>query len=472
MPKDTIPFGALASGLDELAGAPPLYINVYRDAGGSTRRRPGIATWADFPETIPNASPVVGMTVFGDALVYVTLDRKLFAMQVAGTVSSLSNASAATQLDGSRRPSFAATRDTLIIAGGGAPQKWDVSLGLTARLGGSPPVASHVVTIAQRVVLSRFDLSGQIQWTPAGLTETWNGLDFAEAEARPDVLVAIAENTNELYAFGASTTQVFAPDASVIFAPGRTLNEGCGAPDSVIRVEDTFAWLGQNVARRFVMTTPGGGVVPISTPVIDRTLQSLGAVSDTWGFRAKMDAGDFLVWVMPTEARAFVYEIQSKSWGEWRSFAAGDWTALTIQSYCYWPAKNLHLVGLSDGSIARLDAGTSTEKGATLKGQMRTGFTNRGTDAYKDCRIVRLAMKRGAGTVGAEEPSVELSWRDDQGAFGDPVRLGLGYAGDGRVDVQLETLGTYREREWQLDITDSVDWSMASATETFDVLEE
>lgn len=469
MPVEEIPFNAgQASGMEQLAGAPPAMINSLTDLGGVRRPRPGIATWSGFPSTIPHASPVDAMAVFDGYVVYVTRDRKLWAA-LDGTVLSLSDATPTTKLDGGTRPVLLPTRTRLIAVGGGVPQKWS-GTGLSARLGGSPPTMSFISGIATRLVGSVADTSGIIRWSGLGESvghETWDALNFTEAEARPDPLVAVADNTNELFAFGSKTLQVFSPDPTVGFAPGRALNLGLLAPGSFIAVDDTFAFLDSE--RRFVITDGRSfsDENVISKP-IEATLRPLTA-ADCWGFRMRLDRWDACVWMFPTDGIGYIWNRRSGSWSEWRAFWETGYGAPNITSALAWPEQNLFLVGLSTGQIARLDSMAHTDLGEVLKVELVSGFVDRGTDNYKQCQAVKFTFRRGQ-TAG-EAPVVQISYRDGLGPFSSPATFSLGQPGDYTPTVEMRSEGTYRRREWKLEYTSDADLSFVGAREQFRVLE-
>lgn len=472
-----IPFAeGQASGLEELGGASPLRLNILTGPEGAMRLRPGIASWSLFPAAVPNASPVIGMCVWGEYLVYVTEDRKLWAWLSEGNVVALSDATALTQLDGGKRPTFCTTRTRILIAGGGAIQKWE-GAGLSARLGGSPPIATHVVAVATRLIAAKYDNSGIQYWTPAGETshETWNtssadtGTGFAEAEARPDATVALHDVISEWFAFGKETTQVFVPDPVVGFSASQTVGVGCGAPYSVIQVDESFAWLDER--RRFV-TSDGRGFQVISAPDMTTTMAKFAVVSDCWGARCRIGAFDLLLWVFPTEGRTVYLEVSSKKWGEWCSFNTnGDRSPFVAQSYCYWPAKNTHLVGLNSGIISTLTFDAFTDSGALLKGVSRTGFEDHGSMTRKLCRRLQIQAKRGGTAQSGTEPAVEITYRDDLGAFRSPIRFGLGLAGDYKAVVDKFGLGFYRQRQWEMTLSQSTEYVITKAVETFEPLE-
>lgn len=468
MPVKPIVFGPdQRSGDQQLAGASPLAINVVMDGAGAVRRRPGIAAWADAPAT-PEASPVIGITAFQGDIIFVNEARRIYRVS-GGVATLLSSGGAETYLDGTERPTFAVTPWRLAIAGGGVPSKVEPT-GPAARLGGSPPPSKQIASLKLRLISddqTGSDSTGQIRYTPAGDAgnEDWDPLNFTSAEARPDALVALRENGNELFAFGQTSLQVFQPDPTIIFAPGRAMNRGCAAGHSVITVDEQFAWL---TNRRELVMSDGRAVQVMSDPIA-ATLDGIGVVSDCYGFRYAADQFDVLCWQMPSDGRTFATQVGS-GWSQWHAWDTPHGHRLfPAKTVYYWEEENLHLVGLADGSIATLEGSANTDLGDTIKAEVVTGFLNRDTDAWKSCDVVRLSFKRGVALDSSFEPQVLLSWRDSQGAFCAPLRLGLGFVGDPIFTIECRTLGMYRARQWKLEFTDAADFVLARVEETFSI---
>ena len=470
-----IPFSATeASGLEPLAGAAPTMVNMLTDTSGATKMRPTVQTWASFPSVLPQTSPVDGMVPFGDnTLVYATRDRKLWSLNVLnGSNVALSSATLTTQLAGTAKPMLLPLRTKVVIVGGDAPETTD-AVNPATRLGGSPPAATHAVGIATRVVLKVADASGIIRWSGLGDTghSVWDALNFLEAEAKPDALRALWDNTNELFAFGAETLQVFSPDAVVGFAAGRTLNVGLLAAYSVVRVDDLFAFLDRE--KRFVLTD-GRSFGPdnvISLP-IESDLRAIDTVSDCFGFRMKTDRWDACVWFFPTSGRGFVYDLRGQRWSEWRSWnmATGEYAPPNITSAVAWPERNLFLVGLSTGQIAQLGIGTGSDLGTTVKVELVTGFVDHGTDNQKQHVQSVFTFKRGQAAQDSAAPQVLVSWRDDTDSYVPPRIFTLGTGGDYVSDIPLRSTGVYRRRQWKVEFTSAADFTFMGAREEFRVL--
>lgn len=475
MPIEQLPFAeGEAGGLEQLAGAPPLMVNTLVDLANTRRARPGIAAWSSFP-TPPTTSPVDGMTIWGSYVVYVTRDRRLWAWTADGSVMALSDGSLPTMLEGADRPQLLALRDKVVAVGGGAPQEWlGLGTGLSQRLGVAtpgytPPSMNTIVGIDTRLVSGYRDPSGIFRWSGLGNLghQVWDALNFAEAEARPDPIVAIAENTNELFVFGTETLQVFSPDPVVGFAPGRTMNLGLLAPYSLIKVDDMFAFLDRE--KRFVLTE--GRSFTDEQSVLSKQIEARlrTMTPDCWGFRMRNDRWDACVWMFPTDGIGYIWNRRNRTWSEWRAYAAGGYTAPTMTSAVYWPERNLFLVGLSNGQIAKLDSAAYTDLGGLIKVEIVSGFVDHGTQNRKKCRAVKFQFKRGQA-VPPLDPRVEISYRDDLGAFGQSSIYSLGQQGDYDPTIEMRSEGIYRQRQWRLQYTSAAEFSFIGAREEFDVL--
>jgi hypothetical protein len=466
MPTAKLFFGnQQATGDSSLAGAPEIAYNVVIDRTGAVRRRPGIVAWDGFPDEAPVSERIDGVHAFQGDLYYVTESRKVFQVS-GGLAADFSTAGAGSFLAGTSRPTFAETQFRLVIAGGLAPSKVDAGATNADLLGGSPPDSSQVIALASRIFsndLTSATTAGRIRYSKPGAAgnEEWPVLSFTSAEARTDSLVALRENSNELFAFGETTLQVFVPDPSLTLVPQRAVNRGCGAPGSVIRADEHFAWLDDQT--EFVVGD--GRAMDIVSSPISATLEEIGTVSDAWGTRIKIGQTDLLAWQFPTDGRTFAYQ-QGSGWAQWSAWdeALGH-TPWPVTAHYYWPSQRLHLVGTADGRIAQLSATAGTDLGDPIRAEVTTGFINHGTDAIKFTDGLRLTFRRSS--TAASPSYALLSWRNDTGPFEEPRRIDLGSGTDYTIQRELRTLGGYRRRQWQLTWPPEADFVLAGAEEEF-----
>lgn len=479
MPEAALPFAnQQASGQEELGGASPVAANVCIDATGTVIRRPGINLFL----AAPVAAAVSGLTVTnGDRIFGVfetTGERQIY--ELTTTPNKLST-NPAPGLAGTARPVFAETEMIVAIAGGADMHK--IVLGpppSTARLAGSPPLATHVVATQSRLeandtsptsarTIVRFSGIAQGTITYAGLEQWTLGVGNAgvfAAEANPDPVVGLEANSNELWVFGSRTLQIYGSDPSTVFAPISAIELGMGAAYSAIGYDQDFNWLDSR--RRFVASN-GRQYDVVSDPV-KRTLDGMPRVDDCWGTRVLMGPVEALVWTFPSDGRALALQ-KGGGWASWLGWDGTNWTPWPVTSCAYRAANATHLVGLSDGRIGTLSLDASTDLGSPIRAYVRTGFINRGTDALKECLCVRFTLRRGQ-TQSATAPLAFFWWQDFPGQQMTKVPISLGVSGEFEVVVPFHGLGVYRRRQWFFEFSSSEQLALVSATETFKVLED
>lgn len=469
---DPIQFAAgQASGLSELSGAQPALINVLPDAIGALHVRPGVRAWSDFG-TAPHTGSVIGVYVWRGYVLFLYTDRSLYAMTAPNTFLSLGT------LGGTGRPIWTYDSTRVVVTGGGAPLQW-TGVGAASELApgatdpsGSPLALTHIAYLAQRFIGNDNNNTGIWQWTepgPGGHT-SWPivGPFYAEAEASPDPLIALYANSNEGFTFGTETTQVYVPDASVGFSVAGSVQVGCAAAYSVINTDQDFAWLDND--RRLTQSNARDFKV-LSSPGMAKDIANLTTVSDCWGVRIKFQTWDLLTWVFPTEKRTIWYDRVTQKWGEFYSVDAnGEFSLWLPTSYYYWSDRNLHLVGLPDGSIGELTMEATTDKGQTLKGLSRTGFSDLGTFNRKTCQRVDFQLRRDSAIgTATTDPRVEYRYRDSLGGWSNADYLALG--GSYQPVVTKWAKGQFRQRQHEISFTGASDFVLAGATMTTNVEE-
>jgi hypothetical protein len=413
---------------------------------------------------------VIGIYPWRQWVLFVTEDRSLWAWEAPGSILDL-----AFSLGGTGRPVWTYDQQRVVVTGGGMPAKWE-GVGAATDLAsgeimpdGSPLALTHIAYINEQFAGNDNNNSGVFQWTrpgPGGHA-SWPvvGAFYAEAAASADPLVALYANANEVFAFGTESTQVFAPDPSVGFAVAASQAVGCAAPFSVINTDTAFAWLDND---KRLIESAGREFKVLSSPVMAKDIANLAVISDCWGARIKFETWDLLVWSFPTEKRSIYFDRISSKWGEFRSTDAdGEWIAWLPQSYVYTgtfaPAKNKHLVGLSDGTIGELTMSATTDMGLTLRGISRTGFLDGGSLNRKTCQRVDFQLRRDQA-VGSTttDPRVEYRYRDALGTWSQSDFLALG--GSYQPVVTKWAKGQFRQRQHEISFTNASDFVLAGAT--------
>lgn len=495
MPAGKINFGNnQESSNDPLTGSSPLAINVVVDGGGAVKRRPGITTWSG-EGTAVFAGEVIGISDDYSDVYFCAGDVggvKYVGKVASGVQSNLSTTSAnVVDVDGvsvvssavpfmgsTGRPVFTATSDRIFVTDGGEPLVYSASDAATYGVGAIslkyftyldcqeklqspaadffPPKSSHMVSYVNRLITNNSapNTTGDIHDADICMSKkdafyaSFDPEDWITASAKGDSIVALAENSNELIAFKNTCFTVFVGDTSAaensIIAPARTMNTGCSAPYSVIQDQDGFYWLDD---RRVFVASDGRSVQSIGD-AISATTRGITTVSDCFGWKVVIDSNEFFVWVFPTDGRTFVMQ-KGGGWSQWHGWSGGH-SLFPAKSGHYYKPGNVNLVGLEGGRIMKLDSSVGTDDGSTFKAEVLTGFISRETSKRKTCDCLSMTFRRGQTSVAQK---VYLSWRNDLGAFNTPMEISLGSTGDTNPVVRLHGLGSYRTRQWKLEMS-------------------
>lgn len=473
---EPIVFGsAQRSGLDPLSGAGAVSMNVYTDTMGTVRRRPGLTALPGVTTGAVDPDGLCGLFATDDQkLIAVGGGKKRWLYEVAQAGAR----QLSIPLPGTDRPTFAQTEMLVVVAGGGALLRYARADGSTGLLGGDPPEASHIVAmnlrlLANDVVVDRtkvrfsdisqgtLSYAGHEDWTPTNPVTAGS----LTAEARPDPVVAIGENTNEVFVWGTGSLQMFGPDPTFGFAPTGAREHGLGAAYSVIKADQQFFWLDQY--RRFVMSD-GRSLTDISDDIA-ATLDTIETIDDCFGYRVVAGNLDAVVWTFPSDGRTFAFQ-KGSGWAQWSGFS-GNWTKFRVNATTYRRSDATTIAATSDGYLAKFDTSSTSDLGDTINAYTVTGYLDRGTDMVKHCRCVRLALRRGTVT-GATGPQAWLCWRDRPGAWEGRVPVDLGRSGDTEIVVQIRSLGVYRRRQWMFEFSGTEELVLVRASEEFEVGEQ
>lgn len=476
-----IPFtNQQASGIEPLGGGGVLSMNVMVDASGTVTRRPGIRAYSVAPETAVDSQGIDGLFCTDDGvLLAISASPRRRLYRVGGGAAQL----VLDGIPGDKRPTFAQTEMLVVVALGNEIAKYERLTGTAGAPGGNPPRASHVIAHNSRLLANDVQVNKtavRYSDVASGTTsyaghEDWSfapPAGFILAQARPDNVVAVHENTNNVFVFGQGTTQVYGPDTSTnvssVYLSEATREIGCGVPYGVIKADQAFAWMDQY---RRVQLSDGRSYKDISEP-IGKTLDGMPEITDGYGYRVLTGNLDAMVWTFPTDGRTFVYQ-QGSGWGQWGGWdqATANYKPFSVLSHHLRQGTNVNVVGTTDGIVAELSDEAFTDLGEPIRAHIETGYVSRGTDRPKHCQCVRVVFRRGQ-TSGATGPQAWLSYRDRPGPWEPGLPIDLGGSGDTHPVLEFRSLGTYRRRQWRFEFTGTDELVLVSATEDFEVLEQ
>ena len=469
-----IDFGCnLDNSSDELSGAAPVSFNVVKEPRGALVKRPGLVASDLAFSGVVDSDGIIGVYRTNSGVNYCVANssggyRKIYRVGTTGAIEIGSTNNE--RLAGNLRPTFAETEALLVIAGGGRMQEVELSSDPSANFELDAPLASHVVANSLRLVANNtqsdltkvsfsdisqgtLDLSGHRDWTVA-----IDGPGFFTAEARPDNVVAIGESTNEIFVWGQTNLEVFAPDSTFVFSRAASREVGCLAPYSVVKGESEWYWLDH--LRRFVVSD--GRSLGFIGEQIEDDLESVGSPETCFGYRVNNKFLDAFVWTFPDDNVTLAYQ-KGIGWSKW---STGLVNQLGVNCAHLTRDGGTTLVGTSDGKILEFSLDSFADDGTEFTAWCDSGFNDRGSDNLKTCKAVHLTVRR---LDDSTSPEATLQYRDDLGPWSRPLFVRLGNTSAREPTISFRGLGTYRRRQWRWTFGNSSRMALVRATEEFSV---
>lgn len=353
------------------------------------------------------------------ALVAVTSHGRTWEIGEGGTVKEVTRF----LVPGNGRAIFAETDDELIIARGGALTRFAGTE--TELFSDEAPDSTHVGYLDGYVVTFAPD-TGLFYYSLPGQFRTFDPLDVASAESKPDPIIAMhVTEFNEVMFCGAQSIEVYrtAPSGTVPFYRLDSVGHGLYAPYCLAEA-DRAMWV-VNRDRELVRLHRDGGA-PVSGD-IGRLLDGITDWTDAWLQELQVAGQRFVVLQIP-EAKAplgytgltLLYDYRNGRWYTLASAGPSKWPGWSIATF-----EGRILVGADDGQILEfVQPGDWHDASGVLSGQRMLVRTA----PYEASRLLRAARE------------IEISdlWITARREYGDDTTARL------RVRVNLDGMGWSR----------------------------
>ena len=281
---------------------------------------------------------------------------------------------------------------------------------------------------------------GRFYWTdPGGLTI--NALDYATAETKPDDLVGLRVNGDQLWLFGRDSIEPWAPttnaDMPFTRVGGRAFPVGVAARDTLQALADGLYWVGAD--KRVYRTAPEPLVIS------DASLEERIGRSDPailYAFVFVTGGHDFYALQIPGQG-TFAYDATTQLWSELTSTRTGAAPGpLRIQVSTPIDEGRTLLGDALSSDVWELEPTGDTDDGAPIVYEW-TGAVE-GSAARMH---VRLDASTGTAASAEADPSVQLRLSTDGGrTWDDWLSEPLGRQGDFEEQAVWSGLGLFRGR--------------------------
>jgi hypothetical protein len=306
---------------------------------------------------------------------------------------------------------------------------------------------------------------GRFRWSASNDGRTWAALDYATAEASPDLLSAVFAARGELMLFGRSSLEFWATQPTAngqqpfTSIRGTTLDVGTDAPATIRKTAgQQVVFLGRNVdGQRQVNLLDGYRASVVSTPDIDELIRN-DATPDAATAVVEVSGGHTFYTLNLTNASYTLDLTMMRKFGvpvwDQRTTAGGRWAG---NFACPWSNKTL-IGDYRDTSLYYLDPSVYADAGVSIDRMVQTKHV---VGDYERFTIDELYIDfdTGAGLVTGQgsNPQVMLQWSKDGGrTWGNEQWRSLGTLGAYRTRVSWFGLGQARDWMFRARMSDPV----------------
>lgn len=279
---------------------------------------------------------------------------------------------------------------------------------------------------------------GRFFWL-APASNTFDPLDFATAEGLPDGLLTIKRLRDDIFLMGSRSIEVWQstgdPDSLYQRAPGRLIDRGCHASDTVQSFDNSLVWVGEDGVVYRVQDVP----TRISTHAIEEAIRKRS--DDCSAFVFSTDAHLFYVLKIPSQG-TFAYDASTQQWCEFSTMGQPTWRpTIGINT------PELPLCGDQTGKVFAIDPEVSSDDGQPFVTLIS------GVIPLANVPIRNSSFSMYAGV--SSDCQIRLRYKDSVGDWSQPYVMS---AGEGSSIVNWWRLGAGRGawRHYEISILDPV----------------
>jgi hypothetical protein len=300
-----------------------------------------------------------------------------------------------------------------------------------------------------------FNWPGTQSWYISNSNDvTFNPLYFAEKIGYNDLLVSVAALHDNVWLFGAVTTEIWFNSGAADFPFQRQSNsilqQGCIAPYSVVVADNAVFWLSQDrTGRAMLMRGEGYAAKRVSNFAVENAWTQYAVTSDAIGMIYQIGGHEMYTLLFPTGNATWIYDASTDFWHQ-RTYGANNdaWLPSCMAFWDFAPLYNQIVVGdLNGPRLYVLDRNAFTDAGVPIQRVRR--FPHVLNDQKRLSHAQFVAAMQGTNLAPDQ---VSLSWSDDGGqTFGNPLVQTTNNASNGQYSWRR--LGMARDRVYELSWT-------------------
>jgi hypothetical protein len=347
-------------------------------------------------------------------------------------------------------------RTQMLFVDGNAGYLYDKSTNIYTKITDPqfPVLPIDVAAFGDRFYVIEND-SNKIAFSDIKNGNSWNTLDEFKITSYPDNAVGLEVLHGHLFVFGRRCTETWVLQGGefpIALDESLVMEYGCIAAGTIAKEAGIMGWVGydkQGITS--VVVSSGGHPTRISTPEIERILQSYSIVDDARAFMYLEKGNLFYQLNFTAENQSWLYCFTTKSWSR---LAYKDSDRHRAQCYAFFKGKKF--VGDYENSIIyEFKSNYYSDDGIAIKRKRTTSvlYPNKGKPFC--CQYLRFIVEQGVGAESYpnDDPKIMLRISRDSGAtFDNQIRKVIGKLGQTRIETEFYRLGYFRYGSIVIDV--------------------
>jgi hypothetical protein len=333
--------------------------------------------------------------------------------------------------------------------------------------------ASHIAFVDGWFLVNRVGTQAFATSGPVPYTLIFPVLFFALKDSQSDNLQGLQELNREVWLIGERASEIWFNAGGANFAwqriPGAAPPIGTSAPQSIMQVGDSLAWLGRTLqGENIIVQTQQYSWKRISQHGVETQISSYPLVADAFAYSYEEEGHLFYVLTFPTADKTWVYD-SNGTWHERLSYDTNTGQFHRERPNCYANFQNLRLVGdYQSGQIHQMSRQFYTDADEPIVAIRRCPHVWSAEDRKRRfSTALQIEFTAGVGTQTGQgvNPQMMLRWSNDDGqTFGNEHWSGIGRAGQTKYRAIWRRLGTYWDRVYEGRFSDPTKRDIVGAT--------
>ena len=300
-------------------------------------------------------------------------------------------------------------------------------------------------------------------------------LNVANKSGDSDIIVATITNNRILYLLGQNTIETWWDQGASGSTPfvrqdGQFSQTGCLAVGTVLRLSNTFLFLGSNPqGGAVVYIMQNAQPVRISTNAVEFSIQNasiLGQISTATAYGWQVEGHYFYALNVPGLNTTWLYDMSNGAWCEQQSNVNG--TIGRHLGSCHTFYLGNHIIGdYQSNRVYTYDWNTYTDNGNPIMRIRQSPHVAKSLNRIF-YSMLELDIEPGVGiingTLDQMNPTITLEISNDGSkTFGNPISVAMGKTGNYFNRVRFNRLGSSRDRVFRVSCSSPVKFNLLSA---------